>query len=1052
MRFHRLTVTAFGPYAGTEVIDFDSLNEAGIFLMTGKTGAGKTSLLDAVCFALYGVVPGDRGVKTLRSHHAPADARPEVVLEVTLGERRLRIHRTPEWWRPKKRGDGTTREQASARLVDLTDGDERLVSHRIPEVGHELSTLLGMSSEQFMQVVLLPQGKFQTFLRATTDERQHVLQRLFATERFSRIEDWMQDQARDLRNRSAAGERRVGHVLSALSNRAQTPLPEALTELDRADVATLRAQTLAWAGQVVGTAQDHAASAAARATEATRALADLETRLARAERESGVLRRCDDARRTLTALDERADDLDDARDRLDAHRRAATVAALSGSVADLAGEVADARATAARHRGTLVTHLRAAPGLALAPPADEGGDGPGDLGHRRDGTVNRLHELRRLAPLATEVTDVREQRAAALRAAAENTASLVELAVELDALPERRTAMAARVTEARARAAGRAGLATEVAAARRRHEAATALDAARAEQERLVEAALAARELAATAHEEHLALFERRLHGMADELARQLVPGEPCTVCGSREHPAVEAPLDPSADGHPDSRTAGGPPHQAGDDELTLPLSVSLLPSRRPATVTDAVQAASLARHTQAQEVAETARGIADAATTALALLEQQAEGRTPAVARDELAEARRSLVAAESAEAELPALTGSLDRVERDQTELVEVRERLGQARRENELLAERLGDELTAKEATLGEVVGEHPSIEAAAAHEQRTLTLLDALLAAEQDLARLEDQHATATTQAHDLAVDQGFPGLDAARTALLAPDEVARRTQVVEANDRAAREARRTLEDPDVVAVLEELAERTPEDVTAVRHQRDRARAAAVGACDLRATTAADDEALTRLATDLAGALEVWAPHQERHATADRLSRLVRGVGSDNQLQMRLSSYVLATRLDQVLDAANERLGQMRDHRYELRRTSTGRGGTRIGLGLEVLDAWTGESRDAATLSGGETFVVSLALALGLADVVGQESGGTRVDTLFVDEGFSALDPDTLDDVMDRIDALRAGGRTVGVVSHVTELRTRIPTQLHVESSRAGSTVRAASTVA
>jgi exonuclease SbcC len=138
--------------------------------------------------------------------------------------------------------------------------------------------------------------------------------------------------------------------------------------------------------------------------------------------------------------------------------------------------------------------------------------------------------------------------------------------------------------------------------------------------------------------------------------------------------------------------------------------------------------------------------------------------------------------------------------------------------------------------------------------------------------------------------------------------------------------------------------------------------------------------------------------------------------------------------------------------MRDHRYELQRTDRGRGGSRAGLGLEVLDAWTGESRDAATLSGGETFVVSLALALGLADVVAQESGGTRVDTLFVDEGFSSLDPDTLDDVMDRIDALRSGGRTVGVVSHVTELRSRIPTQLHVEATRSGSTVHARTSVA
>ena len=130
MRLHHLSVSSFGPFADTQHVDFDELNDAGLFLLTGATGAGKSSLLDAVCFALYGVVPGVRGTKTLKSQHAPADAAPEVVLDVTLQGRRFVVRRSPEWTRPKKRGDGLMTEKASASILETTDGTERLLSAR----------------------------------------------------------------------------------------------------------------------------------------------------------------------------------------------------------------------------------------------------------------------------------------------------------------------------------------------------------------------------------------------------------------------------------------------------------------------------------------------------------------------------------------------------------------------------------------------------------------------------------------------------------------------------------------------------------------------------------------------------------------------------------------------------------------------------------------------------------------------------------------------------------------------------------------------------------
>ena len=180
--------------------------------------------------------------------------------------------------------------------------------------------------------------------------------------------------------------------------------------------------------------------------------------------------------------------------------------------------------------------------------------------------------------------------------------------------------------------------------------------------------------------------------------------------------------------------------------------------------------------------------------------------------------------------------------------------------------------------------------------------------------------------------------------------------------------------------------------------------------------------------------------------ERRAAFDQVSELadlVNGRGA-NTLRMRLQSFVLAARLEQVAEAASRRLQDMSGGRYTFRHSDAqGRNGARGGLGLDVLDEYTGCLRATKTLSGGESFMASLALALGLADVVTAESGGVRIDTLFVDEGFGTLDAQALDAVMTVLDELRRGGRTVGVISHLEELRTRIPTRIEVIAGRDGS---------
>ncbi|WP_194906700.1 AAA family ATPase [Quadrisphaera sp. INWT6] len=226
MRLHRLSVQAFGPFAGSEQVDLDALSADGLFLLHGRTGAGKTSVLDAVCFALYGAVPGARAAAApdLRSHHAAPDLAPVVELELTVAGRRLRVERSPAWQRPKRRGEGTTTEQARTLLSEHAPGHPeagddgwRPLSSRNDEAAQLVTDLLGMGLAQFATVVLLPQGQFATFLRSGVAERRALLQHLFATDRFERAERWLVAE----RTRTATALERATAALASTAERAE---------------------------------------------------------------------------------------------------------------------------------------------------------------------------------------------------------------------------------------------------------------------------------------------------------------------------------------------------------------------------------------------------------------------------------------------------------------------------------------------------------------------------------------------------------------------------------------------------------------------------------------------------------------------------------------------------------------------------------------------------------------------------------------------------------------------------------------------------------------
>jgi exonuclease SbcC len=643
------------------------------------------------------------------------------------------------------------------------------------------------------------------------------------------------------------------------------------------------------------------------------------------------------------------------------------------------------------------------------PPADAAG-----LHVLVEGVRAAAARIEALLPREAALTSLREEQASVardLRSVTREQASARERAEELPPL----LAEAERRVAELGRAGGRAEAVTvQLEQARLRLDAADRLEECLHTLGELRERQRAARDRAADAREHALELTQRRLAGIAAELAATLEPGHACQVCGSTEHPA---PARPAAD-----------------------------------AVSETQQAAADADHERLRSAhADLTRQVAQLEERVVALRGTAAQ-RSPAAARIDVEDLERQLHAAQRATAELGEAEHELARLEQEQHAVHGVLRDLDTRRATTEHTAQTL--EAAICQAALELEQALDPTLRAwlpstgdegladlvARVHElAQTLTEAHETQRAREELSR---RYAEIESRVTAAASERGFGELSMLEDAVLDDAERERLSTWLEERARREQHAREILDEPDVRAVEGgELLDTTPraaaladaeqEESVAVRelHQREEAVAA-----------------IRRLRDRLDAALESWLPVREEAGRAEAIAQLVRGTGPDNQLQMRLSAYVLATRLDQVVAAANERLGQMRDRRYLLQRTGrASRRNARAGLGLEVVDQWTGEVREATTLSGGETFVVSLALALGLADVVTHEAGGTEIQTLFVDEGFGTLDEEMLDDVMDRLDELRTGGRAVGVVSHVSELRNRIPTQLHVTKTRTGSTL-------
>lgn len=1081
MILHNLEFEAFMAYPKRQEINFDTLNNAGVFLLNGPTGAGKTTILDAICYALYGETSSDRESAKLHSTYAAhSGTKPRVLLDVTLHGKRLRIDRTPAYNKPITRGarKGQMREEsAKATLAELAPGadpaDEKAwtpISSSVAEVNRTIAERTHLTKEQFLKVVLLPQGQFAQFLKSKPKERKELLKKMFPVEHYEQLFDALLEEAKKAQQEVAQDENTqrgylerarvemlaLQALLDAVESGSEYVAEVGEEASENLTAESVTAETLdAWVAGGVERARETSAREKQEQQRLTDE-ADQNTRLL-AERAQlqADWREYEQLCERRTRLTERADEHKAQREELAQARAAAPLHAQYAQVQ------AESQALAAREQehSACASALEENGRALLAALRDEETSAdvtfpeettfaalpdlePAEQEAQLEALLDTLRVLQKkdaqltedeaaAAALLKQANALEQDKARAEKTLSDLTAQSEQLAEELagySTADEERTLAAHLLTEAQQKhdAAQQMQQKLDAASAAVAEAEKQSKRTATAEQ-KAQEKWQASAQQALAATEEFKNLQVLRLAQASSLLARELKDGEPCAVCGSVEHPAPAQ----IAEGEQLVERADLDAAKEREDKAHKQARTHELAKDRATKAHQEASEALAAARTQYETLA--AQGECDVEQTAAQLQQAQtrlAQAQSRVTARDGvLVKVERVRVDLQKAQEALRTIEGAA----------VEAQTRHRDAAARCEAAAAQLAPARAA--------VGFAQRVEAVEGYRAAHQRLARAVLL----LGQARERHALAAAQAQRLLGESAFESAELMQAAVRTPERVDALEQAVAAYEL---EHARLLEGfgrEAIVAVAARVAagEQAPDDLQGVREQVEQLRAAA-HRLTLRE---GERESLLRSLQALRGEYAAFrAKTAQRYDRAQMLANLAAAARGDTlggyEHQVDLVSYVLGAEFERILHSASLHLDRMSEGRYGMVFSDHRAKGSRSGggLNLEITDTWTGEPREASSLSGGESFLASLSLALGLAEVVQANNGGIELDTLFIDEGFGTLDAETLDMVMGTIESLRDSGRTIGLISHVEEMKNRIPAQIVVEKGQNGSSVR------
>lgn len=1004
----RLLVHAFGPYAGELALDFADLKGRTFFLINGPTGSGKTSILDAICFALYGQSStADRQPRQLRSDYADPSLPTDVRLDFEIGDARYRVERSLEFARPSKKGGKIVTQPGEATLWKIGELDLVLASG-LEKVTQQIESVIGCNVAQFRQVVMLPQGQFQKLLMSRSADRQKILESLFGVHLYAQIEEALKEAADSAKQQIESSRRSVSELLVSIES---SNLAEAK--------GTLSARAIGLEAQCRQTADLRTARQKS------------QERLASARIDEQKLLIRDKAAAEMKQLESRQEEFAAMQEKLTRAERAAPLIDLEADVIRLEKLAAQAKQAHVQ----ALAHVNASE-AALAAARQE----LDSQQSRESDRVTLRRHLEMLDGLGQKVRDheaalisLRENQAAIKRCERDRATAEKDLRTNRELLQQRRDSIAAIESTAQTVTERSQALAE----ARRLAAAKSELERQRTRlgenQKKLASALLRLKENQAklnAAREKLEKLHQAWVSSQATILAEGLSEGVACPVCGSTHHPAPAKS---------DERAPRQEELDAAKQEY------------------DRLQ--------QSNVAIEREQWAAEAEISAAGELTQSIErsmGDSAALAAKEIQAVTERL------ESELRIATDAVEQVRRCRLEIASLEGKEKSASQQLDLansLANKVAGDLRVAEALVQErETFIPPELRSAAALKEAEknagaeLSKMDeALKTAQERLQRTTTAHATAVgteASARQRSDDAG----ERARQRRL--EFINRLSSAGFADIEAFNEAK--LNDAQRIALDQQIRD-FHINLQSARRQHEQACRDAQGIArpdietlltdDQQAERALEDgvrqeEALRQRQSSLQGTIarieELETALSSREGQFAQIGHLAEIAGGRNALRMTFQRYVLSLFLDEVLAAANARFAIMSRNRFTLQRAtelqdarSTG------GLDLQVFDQSSGTARAVGTLSGGEMFQAALSLALGLADVVQARAGGIRLDTMFVDEGFGSLDSEAMDLAISALRDLQSGGRLVGIISHVSELKEWIDTRLEVVSGPQGS---------